>query len=812
MQEKQNAQEPRQGFNAQGFVTKWLYAGPTETPYTPPITGKDCPDQLAYEKQLRSALCEGKRPQPVLSARCGEDAPLEQPWRYWYRHGGWFLDESTFYSSLTDVRCCMAVCLNSRREMTVPAVLWTYASVTLWVNGEQAACVPTPVYKPIARTAFSLHLKEGENFVSLYVRNLGVRDTRTIAGLQLTETNGVTADVPGGAPQCASAAAWLDTLRAEDGCIVAQITPPCKAVLSGGRQEISFDAPRVACPPQGSVMTVRCETPFGTLSRMLELTERACTGNPGAVEAGIVQHRAEFLQKLAQRMSLKRDGIVNFSMFHVLARLACGGMLPDDPQRLLYDLALIDRRIDCADFLITGLIRLLHCYEDALPAEFLARARETLCAFRYWMDEEGADGMCFWSENHALMFYAAQMLVGALYPQETFTNSGLTGAALQEIGTRRCREWLEEAKRTGLEEFNSAGYTLVTVAALLNLIDYAPQDIADEATALVDRVLLQLSRHVFHGTAISPQGRVYRDAIYPFAQSVQSMLGFLYSEFPGAMEDEGMWNVFFATSRYTPPADIPARATQDYHGDYTTGNARIVLHKTQDWLLTSVCSPRADSDAPQWENLCFDAAAKRDTNLYVKSLNERFHGTTVFEPGVYGYQQHMWYAALSADCVVFTTHPGSPVDMDGMRPGYWHGNGVMPALRQQEGTLLAVYDIPPEHPLTFTHVYWPTRRMDETCRKDGWLFGRCGESYVGLWCSGMLQPYDDVLTDCEYRYYAVQAAYVCRCGGKAEYGAFADFINVCLMQQPTFVPEQKTLTAGGQVLTFERHENKTQYI
>jgi hypothetical protein len=59
---------------------------------------------------------------------------------------------------------------------------------------------------------------------------------------------------------------------------------------------------------------------------------------------------------------------------------------------------------------------------------------------------------------------------------------------------------------------------------------------------------------------------------------------------------------------------------------------------------------------------------------YCKSLNECFHGTSRFEPGVYGYQQHMCYLGLDNDTVVFINHPGGTYDATSMRPGYWFGN------------------------------------------------------------------------------------------------------------------------------------------
>lgn len=126
----------------------------------------------------------------------------------------------------------------------------------------------------------------------------------------------------------------------------------------------------------------------------------------------------------------------------------------------------------------------------------------------------------------------------------------------------------------------------------------------------------------------------------------------------------------------TPPADLEeiAAGTGAFH--YTTSNARIDGYKTGDYLLTSVQSPRRDGVQRVWQPE--EREEMRDHFIYVKSLNEHFHGTTQFQPGEYGYQQHMWYAALSDDLVVFANHPGHTCeDMSEVRPGYWYGNGAM---------------------------------------------------------------------------------------------------------------------------------------
>lgn len=84
---------------------------------------------------------------------------------------------------------------------------------------------------------------------------------------------------------------------------------------------------------------------------------------------------------------------------------------------------------------------------------------------------------------------------------------------------------------------------------------------------------------------------------------------------------------------------------------YGESNAQICIEKNEDYMLTSVQSPR-NGEPRVWENIYGREDALKGCFSYVKSLNECFHGTTQFQPGVFGYQQHMWYATIDPAAVI----------------------------------------------------------------------------------------------------------------------------------------------------------------
>lgn len=792
--------------NEQRFVTDWLVSGTVNTPYTPPADlPKTWDDQLGYEKALRSVFYSRLEQQPDFPWEANTPGPCGAPWHYHYTRGSSFVDMSSVHGQLTCVRLDAAAVLCSSCEQRVRAVFWTFDALDVWLNGQRVLYARDPVYKPIRRYEVAMELHKGKNPLYLVIHNLGVRDTRNIFGLQFPDPCDISVMLPEAVAPAVEAADWLDGLRCAKGQLQAQRDAPEHTFLEyAGTRKLLYGCGPWPLAEEVQDFRVVVETQKGSLSRPFELAERiGPVFSPETPEA-----YKGFLRRLAAQKSQPRSNNASFGVFHVLARLALGLSGPEDEKLLQMDLDYIEQCCDCSDFLVVGLIRLVHNYPVS-PA-LQERIRQVLLGFRYWMDEPGSDGMCFWSENHALMFYGAQLAAGQMFPEEVFGRSGRTGRQQAEIAAERCRQWLDDVERDGVEEFNSASYMPVTLTALLNLFEYGPEDLARRAELVMDALLRQLCLHVFDQSVISPQGRVYRDVIYPSRQTVQTLLHLIDPTMP-CSSTESMWYACFATSRYQFPKDLRQLMDREISISYVSGNARIELEKCREYILTSVRSPRAPEDSPHWTNLCFVPGADHSTNTYVKSLNERFHGTSIFQPGVYGYQQHLWYAAVSSQAVVFVTHPGSDVDLDGMRPGYWYGNGVMPAVLQKKNVLGAVYLIPAEHPIAFTHTFWPMDRFDETIRQGHWLFGRHGDGYIGLWCSGEQVAHQDVLSRCEYRCYASSAAYFCICASAKEI-SWMDFPGYCAQFAPSYEPDTGVLTARNYTLTYVPHENKTQFI
>ena len=117
--------------NRDGFVLSYLSAITAED-FQSSLTDRN---QLRLEARLRKSISTEK-PEKLapLSIEIGKSVD-KAVWEPYYAHGSIFVDRSSFYSVLNKIRMHVATTLISEEEQTVDAVLWTYMSTGVYVNG-----------------------------------------------------------------------------------------------------------------------------------------------------------------------------------------------------------------------------------------------------------------------------------------------------------------------------------------------------------------------------------------------------------------------------------------------------------------------------------------------------------------------------------------------------------------------------------------------------------------------------------------------------------------------------------------------------
>lgn len=172
----------------------------------------------------------------------------------------------------------------------------------------------------------------------------------------------------------------------------------------------------------------------------------------------------------------------------------------------------INGRYDCADFRCQLLFRLYKdCYND-LSQKVRDLIKKTFLDFKYNMDEKGDDSMCYWSENHQLLFAVSEFLAGQEWPNEIFTNSGMTGTQHQEKALKIINIWMEQKFKYGFFEWYSNNYYAEDIAPMSNYIEYSKDAPSVERMKIIfDLLWFDVATHSVNNTFVPVSSRMYGD-------------------------------------------------------------------------------------------------------------------------------------------------------------------------------------------------------------------------------------------------------------------------------------------------------------
>ncbi len=199
---------------------------------------------------------------------------------------------------------------------------------------------------------------------------------------------------------------------------------------------------------------------------------------------------------------------------NLLFSLSQDGVQPEEASvndAIAPTLQYINARYDCSDFRVNALLRLYLSYENRLPGSTKTDIENTLLNFKYWMDQtkDGrSDSMCYWSENHQILFAVSEYLAGTKWPDKVFTADGKTGAQHAEMAKSRIQAWMEQRFLYGFTEFYSNNYYPEDIAAMSNLIQFARDDaMVNRMKMIMDLIWFDLASQNYR--YVLADGRVY---------------------------------------------------------------------------------------------------------------------------------------------------------------------------------------------------------------------------------------------------------------------------------------------------------------
>ena len=710
--------------------------------------------------------------------------------------------------------------LEVEQAHTAKAELLTIGPARIFLNGALHTHYADEFsYVALQRIPVELPLKAGVNEIYLHGEMFGWREARLALGLRFVDAYPIKTAIPLGN---VDAEAWQ---RAEAGLEALQIKQfafpqlPDKVWLDQAAAPFAFTAevdlpipenvfaqlstlqrPRgtaqmALAPGEDGILPIVTEVTAG-MSGMpgensLHLKLRPADGTPLEVRRELWAGRNQFSQTpygdydLRRNEALQHLAAMPYDVPAAMAALEIGVMDRVRPEAVALACHFMENRYDCADFYAIGLLALLYRYGEhsALQAEDRTRIEAAFIGFKYWIDEPGLDAMCYFTENHQVLFHVAAYLAGQYWQERSFTNSGWTGKQHMARSKPRIENWILRRLQGNFSEWDSNAYMTLDAFAMLALVEFAKSKrIQEMATALLDKLFFLLACQSFRGAHASTHGRCYVAALKTArVENTSSLQRIAWGM--GIFNGETRATGLLALARRYRVPEVIQRIGGDVNSTIVT-RARSYAH----------FRPQFDMRGDAWDV----------RTLTYRAPEVMLSAALDYHPGEMGIQEHLWQATLGPDASVFTTYPGNSQEHGNARPNFWAGSARLPRVGMVGRSLICLYRLEANVGLGISHAYFPTAMFDEWVIDGQWAFARVGEGYIALWGDGAL-----VLTKTgrhvaqELRSAGAGQAWLCHVGRTALDGDFATFRSSVQQHEPQI--EGETIawrTPDGAVLRF----------
>ncbi|MDE0079297.1 MAG: hypothetical protein OXO50_17385 [Caldilineaceae bacterium] len=806
-----------------GFVHDWLVAGPLATPIVQVegYTGPDYKNRIVAD--VRAAAAAGGNGEEGAIAASAEvfAGALERlsfvadreetRWRVVRCLDDHFVDLSTFEHTPHYLQAWAFCVLEVADACEVTFSLTTNGPADIWVNGEECQRVEHFHHQLPETVSFPAKLKAGRNEIGVCFEAVALRECPYVMALKLTgQSEGDRKSVdnfrvlvptsvrPASRRQTLESIfdqAFLDrdvysrhakvTVSWPDGQAVTDDFA-LRLMRKGGR--IYSEHHTKGEEREEVVLGTAFQFPQDDYEVFLFPNPEHYYVNDLRVERRldvyVVGNNEYSTERYGTYPQRRREALLNAArrgaegnVFSEIAAMELGMWDNLNEQVVLDCIASINERADCSDFDLVGLLGMAGRYieEPGFPQALVEPLQDCFVNFRYWMDQPGADAMCFWSENHQILFHTCEILAGQLLPEELFTNAGLTGSEHRAKGEERALSWLRKRAAGGFREWDSNTYFEEDVLALSHLVDLAENDDVRELAAVVlDKMFFGLAVNSFKGVFGSSHGRTYSRFIKDgFREPTSGIARLLWGKGIFNRSIRGIVSLACAVNYQLPPV-IEAIAIDPAD--------EIWSRERHGGQLESWC----DREEGSWEV----------NKVTYKTPDYMLCSAQDYRPGESGYQQHIWQATFSPEAVVFVTHPPCLSEDGSHRPNFWHGNVVLPRAAQWKDLLVSVHQLPEDDWMGFTHAYFPIYAFDEHEIRDGWACARVGDGYLAMTASAGL-----TLTETgrsafrELRSYGQNNIWVVQMGREETDGSFAEFVEKVTGLDVTFGEDSVHLTS-----------------
>lgn len=527
-----------------------------------------------------------------------------------------------------------------------------------------------------------------------------------------------------------------------------------------------------------------------------------------------------------------------------------------DWTRLDGTLEYVRNEYDCSDFRLVNLVRILYEYGDQIPDDYHMKIKDVLLNFRYWWDEPGENSMCYWSENHQILFASAEYLIGQLHPDEIFPNSGLTGKQHMDKARIRILDWLEMRWNYGFTEYYSNVYYKEDIGALINLIDYAgEEEVVKKCQIIMDLLFYDIASQTNKSMFISVSGRAYKQHRTGIGKKdFDGLPNYLWGD--GKEIGPGMMYGMMTSKKYVLPPVL---------GDIARDSSTVIIKQSNGLDLTELkqegyYGTDNRSMMMQWGMEAFtnpiiirnSLKHIRNTNMFsnafvgdfrklnyllfrwfhlepvlARMINPQTNGVAIQKGNTYTYktgdysmytvqnhqvgdyadQQHVFGINMNDHFAVFHNHPAREKKSRVASPNYWVGYGRFPHSVQDKNVNLSIYKIPRIKNVTekilmdFTKAYFPLSRFDTAFIAENYAFGKKGDTYCVFIGSDNFYFRDEARDDLVLP--GKRSFWIAEAGSASDDGSFENFIARIRKNEVIFNPRNLELTYNSNGRTYE---------
>lgn len=472
-------------------------------------------------------------------------------------------------------------------------------------------------------------------------------------------------------------------------------------------------------------------------------------------------------------------------------------------EEILYACEYVNNRYDGSDFRTITLLRFLYSDNYELTETSRKNIEETLVNFKYWMSDGGDDSMCYWSENHQILFATSEYLSGQMFSDKIFSQTGLNGEQHKIRAEERILTWLEQRWLFGFSEWYSNQYYVEDLAALANLIDFSEnEEIVEKSKIVMDLLIYDIASQSFYGNFTSTTTRAYEknrksgegnalrgvvDFIWDYNLNEDKRLG-LEMNFL-SMKNYKIPKVLYLIGKDYSTVEIKSSSgiklseinelgfnqvnnssvmmqwgmeaftnhqvisntinildeyglyANEFLKDFSQLNYTVLKKTGLIPLLMSVINPQTNGIAMQQGN-----------NYTYKTKDFMLATVINYYPGDFGDQHHIQSATISNDICIYNTHPAvyeNQAGLNGNSPTYWVGYGYLPDAVQYKNVAMSIYRLPKKagfmqsNILDFTYSWFDTDKFDQWEINGNMAFAKKDSAYIALIAKNELELHDN---------------------------------------------------------------------